>query len=64
MRFLLNVLIGCVGGFFLGIALSSLIGTIGMMVFQQPIGIKYFPYFTAMLCAIVVPVIEQKRSKH
>lgn len=61
MRLFLFVFIGLVGGFLLGIALSSMIGIIGMWFIGQPIGIKYLPYFTAILCAIVVPAIDQKR---
>jgi hypothetical protein len=61
MRLFLSVFIGLVGGFLLGIALSSMIGIIGMWFIGQPIGIKYLPYFTAILCAIVVPAIDQKR---
>ncbi|HLT56649.1 MAG TPA: DUF5957 family protein [Bacillota bacterium] len=61
MRLFLFVFIGLVGGFLLGIALSSMIGIIGMWFIGQPIGIKYLPYFTAILCAIVVPALDQKR---
>ncbi|GFZ80387.1 hypothetical protein GCM10010978_21840 [Compostibacillus humi] len=61
MRLFLSVFIGLVGGFLLGIALSSMIGIIGMWFIGQPIGIKYLPYFTAILCAIVVPALDQKR---
>lgn len=61
MRLFLFIFIGLVGGFLLGIALSSMIGIIGMWFIGQPIGIKYLPYFTAILCAIVVPALDQKR---
>jgi hypothetical protein len=61
MRLFLSVFVGLVGGFLLGIALSSMIGIIGIWFVGQPIGIKYLPYFTAILCAIVVPAIDQKR---
>ncbi len=60
MRIFLGILIGLIGGFILGIALSSFIGVLGMILFNEPFGIKYLPYFTAMLCAIVVPIIDQK----
>lgn len=60
MRIFLAVLVGFIGGFILGIALSSFIGVFGMILFDTPIGIKYLSYFTAMLCAVVVPIIDQK----
>ncbi|WP_342389194.1 DUF5957 family protein [Salinicoccus bachuensis] len=60
MRIFLAMIVGVVGGFILGIALSSMIGVLGMMVFNQPVGIKYLPYFTALGCAILVPMIDHK----
>lgn len=60
MRLFLAVIVGFIGGFILGIALSSVIGVFGMMLFHEPIGIKFLPYFTALLCAIVVPYIDTK----
>ena len=63
MRLLLVVLVGCIGGFILGIALSELIGIFGMVLFDKPIGIKYLPFYTAILCAVVVPIISQKSKK-
>lgn len=63
MRILLAILVGSIGGFLLGIALSSMIGVIGMGLFKQPIGIKFLPYYTAALCAVIVPVWECRRLK-
>ncbi|SFB06746.1 hypothetical protein SAMN04488072_106169 [Lentibacillus halodurans] len=63
MRSFLAVIVGLIGGFFLGIALSSLIGILGMILFNEPIGFRYLSYFTAIFCAILVPVIDQKNRK-
>ena len=60
MRVFVAVLIGIIGGFVLGIALSSFIGIFGMLLFDKPLGIKYLPFFTSFICAIVVPIIDQK----
>ncbi|MDA3129439.1 DUF5957 family protein [Aliibacillus thermotolerans] len=60
MRTFLTILVGLLGGFVIGIALSSMIGIFGMLFLNEPIGIKFLPYFTALLCAIIVPMIEQK----
>lgn len=62
MKILLGILVGTIGGFILGIALSSMIGVLGMALFNEPIGIKYLPYFTAMLCGIVVPIWEIRKA--
>ncbi len=64
MRTFLAIIVGLIGGFILGIALSSVIGIIGMTIFNEPVGIKYLSYFTAIICAILVPIIDQKSRKN
>ena len=63
MRIFIAVLIGIIGGFVLGIALSSFLGVFGMLLFDKPLGIKYLPYFTSVICAIAVPIIDQKTKQ-
>lgn len=63
MRIFLSILVGIIGGFVLGIALSSFIGVLGMILFNEPMGIKYLSYYTAFICAVVVPIIDQKSLK-
>ncbi|RIW29203.1 hypothetical protein D3H55_19605 [Bacillus salacetis] len=60
MRLFLSILVGLFGGFVLGIALSSVIGIISMTVFGEPFGIKYLSYFMAGICAVAVPIMDQK----
>ncbi|MEK4253333.1 MULTISPECIES: DUF5957 family protein [Ureibacillus] len=60
MRVFLSIIVGLVGGFILGIALSSFIGIISITLFKVPMGIKYLPYYTAILCAIILPMYELK----
>jgi len=60
MRTFIAIIVGLVGGFLLGIALSSMIGIISVTVFQNPFGIKFLPYYTAALCAVLVPIIDAK----
>ncbi|MBO0588008.1 DUF5957 family protein [Sporosarcina sp. E16_8] len=62
MRLLLAILMGCIGGFMLGIVLSELIGVFGMVLFNKPIGIKYLPFYTAILCAVMASIISQKNK--
>jgi TRAP-type C4-dicarboxylate transport system permease small subunit len=63
MRTSLSIIAGLAGGFILGIAISSFIGVIGMYVFHDPIGIKYLPFYTAVIGAVLVPIIDQKNQK-
>ncbi|PWA11927.1 hypothetical protein DCC39_08285 [Pueribacillus theae] len=61
MQLVLAVFTGAIGDFILGIVLSGFIGVFGMFLFDEPIGIKFLPYFTAFLCAIVVPIWTNKK---
>jgi hypothetical protein len=63
MREFTAIIVGLIGGFILGIALSSVLGIFGVFVLGQPLGIKFLPYFTAVICAIVLPIIEAKRKR-
>lgn len=60
MRLLLSILVGIFGGFILGIILSEFIGILGMTIFQKPIGIKYLPFYTAILCTLIVLIYNKK----
>lgn len=62
MKIFVAIIVGLVGGFILGVALSSFIGILGMTVLSQPLGIKYLSYITAFICAIVLPVLEYKKQ--
>lgn len=61
MRTFIGVLVGIIGGFILGIALSSFIAVLGMLLFNEPFGIRYLPYFTSIVCAIIVPIIDSNK---
>lgn len=63
MRSFIAVLVGIIGGFVLGIALSSIIGIFSMTVFGEPFGIKFLPYYTSIICAIIVPIMDAKLKK-
>ncbi|WP_099156653.1 DUF5957 family protein [Virgibacillus ndiopensis] len=64
MRSFLTIIVGLVGGFILGIALSSFIGIIGLTLLDSPVGIKFLPYYTAIICAVLVPVIDKKNRRN
>ncbi len=63
MRIFSAMIVGLVGGFIVGIALSSFIGVIGMTLFDKPIGVKYLSFYTSFICAIVVPIMDRKSIK-
>ena len=57
------ILGGAAVGFIVGIALSSIIGIIGMWIFDKPIGIKYFTLYTAAVGAIALPIVMYKKGE-
>ncbi len=63
MRTFVAVVIGLVGGFIAGIVLSDIIGIVGFLLFDRPVGIKFLSLFCAVVCAIIVPIVAQRRSK-
>lgn len=60
MRLLLSILVGIFGGFILGIILSEFIGILGIIIFQKPIGIKYLPFYTAVMCTLIALIYNKK----
>lgn len=62
MRIFIAIIDGIIGGFILGIALSSFIAIFSLSIFNYPFGIKYLPYYTAFICAIIIPLIEYRRT--
>lgn len=63
MRTFIAIIVGLIGGFILGIALSSMIGIISMTFFHEPMGIKFLSYYSAIICAIIVPVLDYQSRK-
>lgn len=63
MRPFLATVVGLIGGFIIGIALSSIIGIIGFTLVDKPIGIKYLSYICAILGAIIIPIVDQRGRK-
>ncbi|MGI2328316.1 DUF5957 family protein [Planococcus sp. YIM B11945] len=63
MRTCLAIVAGLIGGFLLGIALSSFIGVIGLYVFHEPMGIKFLPFYTAAIGALLAPIIDSQVTK-
>jgi Ca2+/Na+ antiporter len=57
------VLAGAAGGLTAGVILSNLIGIISFFVFDQPVGIKFLPFYLAALSAVIVPAWQYKKKQ-
>ena len=57
-RILLITLFALIAGFAIGIALSEMIGIVGVLGFGRVVGIKYLPIYLAILFAIVANLVD------
>jgi len=63
MKLAYSIGLGLVGGLVGGLLLSELIGIIGYLIFQKPVGIKYLPIFCAIACAAAAPILMRRKLK-
>ncbi|UOQ48561.1 DUF5957 family protein [Gracilibacillus caseinilyticus] len=61
MRLFIGIIIGFIGGSVIGIALSSVIGMAGMLLFQTVLSIKYLSVYVGVVGAVIVPISDFKR---
>jgi hypothetical protein len=65
MRAVVVAVVALIGGFLAGIVLSEVIGVVGLLVFEDVVGIKFLPVVTALVAAaaaVVVNLRAQRRS--
>jgi hypothetical protein len=65
MRAVVVAVVALIGGFMAGIVLSEVIGVVGLLVFEDVVGIKFLPVVTALVAAaaaVVVNLRAQRRS--
>ena len=65
MRAVVVSVVALIGGFLVGIVLSEVIGVVGLLVFEDVVGIKFLPLVTALVAAaaaVVVDLRAQRRS--
>ncbi|WP_274361758.1 DUF5957 family protein [Paenibacillus thermotolerans] len=62
MNKLLIVVLALIGGFIVGVVLSELIAVVGKLMFDRAVGIKYLPVYTAVLSAVIVPILRRRPS--
>ena len=65
MRAVVVAVVALIGGFLAGIVLSEVIGVVGLLVFEDVVGIKFLPVVTALVAAaaaVVMNLRAQRRS--
>jgi uncharacterized membrane protein YeaQ/YmgE (transglycosylase-associated protein family) len=62
MRMVSAIVAGVVGGFLAGVLISQVGAIAGLLLLGQPVGIKFLPIGTAVVGAIIVPVLAARRQ--
>ncbi|MET3695734.1 hypothetical protein SAMN05877753_102735 [Bacillus oleivorans] len=57
------IILSLAGGYITGIVLSELIGAISYLWFDQKIGIKFLPIYTAIISLAVMLLINFKKAE-
>jgi hypothetical protein len=63
MRIVVAIVLGIFGGFLTGIVLSQVIGIVGFLLFDWVVGVKYLSIYTAILGAIVAPILATRMQQ-
>ena len=62
-RILILTLLAVLAGFFSGIVTSEIIGIIGVLGFGRAVGIKYLPFYLAILFAILANLADARARR-
>jgi Family of unknown function (DUF6220)/Family of unknown function (DUF5957) len=57
------IFIGAGSGLIVGFLLSNILAMLGLLLFEQPIGVKYLPFYMAVISSILVPVIMYRKTR-
>ena len=57
------IFIGVGSGLIVGFLLSNILAMLGLLLFEQPIGVKYLPFYMAVISSILVPVIMYRKTR-
>jgi hypothetical protein len=58
MRVLIALVVGVIGGFALGLVIAQVIAVVGLLLFDQLVGIKFLPIYLAIAGAVIAPLVE------
>jgi uncharacterized membrane protein YeaQ/YmgE (transglycosylase-associated protein family) len=58
MRMLVVVAVGLIGGIIAGMLLSELIGVVGFLLFDDPVGVRFLPVILGIVGAVALPVLD------
>lgn len=62
-RIVVAVVLGLIGGLFLGLVASEVIGVVGVLAFDRAAGVKYLPVYLALAGGVIAPLIVMRLSR-
>ena len=63
MRVFVALFVGLAGGFVVGLVLSQVIAIAGLLLVNQPLGIKFLPIYLAVAGAVIAPFIAARSRR-
>jgi Family of unknown function (DUF5957) len=63
MRTVIVTVLALIGGFLAGIVLSEIIGVVGLLVFEDVVGVRFLPVVTALVAAVAAVIVTLRARR-
>lgn len=63
MRTVVVTVLALIGGFLAGIVLSEIIGVVGLLVFEEVVGVRFLPVVTALVAAVAAVILTLRARR-
>lgn len=63
MRTVVITVLALIGGFLAGIVLSEIIGVVGLLVFEDVVGVRFLPVVTALVAAVAAVILTLRARR-
>lgn len=63
MRTVVVTVLALIGGFLAGIVLSEIIGVVGLVLFEDVIGVRFLPVVTALVAAVAAVILTLRARR-
>jgi hypothetical protein len=63
MRTVVVTVLALIGGFLAGIVLSEIIGVVGLLVFEDVVGVRFLPVVTALVAAVAAVILTLRARR-
>jgi hypothetical protein len=63
MRTVVVTVLALIGGFLAGIVLSEIIGVVGLVLFEDVVGVRFLPVVTALVAAVAAVILTLRARR-